>query len=150
MTYETSSLVHLAVGLLPVLLAQDTTGINETTVDDAAAAAGGAGGLLIGLISYLVGSFFCWKIFAKCGVENAWFAWIPILNVYANFQAGDEENPLLWTILSIVPCVNIIAIVKLIIAWTKIAQKLGKSPWLLLISLIPLGALFVLGYFAFG
>ena len=105
---------------------------------------------LLSLIFYFIGAFFCWKIYEKCGVENAWFAWLPILGVYANFQAGDEENPLLWTILSCIPCLNIVAGIKLIIAWVRIFQKLGKSPWLLLLAIIPCVWFFLLGYLAFG
>lgn len=136
-----NSFLHFTIGFMP-LLAQ--------TADVEADPAASGFSLVFGLIGYVVGAFFCWKIYEKCGVENPWFAWIPILGTYASFQAGDEENPLLWTILSLIPCVNIVAIVKLIMAWIKICEKLGKSPWLLLLCLIPLGAFFVLGYLAFA
>ncbi|MDJ0843461.1 DUF5684 domain-containing protein [Crocosphaera sp.] len=105
---------------------------------------------LISLISYFLGAFLCWKVYEKCGVENAWFAWIPILGLYVNFQAGDEEQPLLWTILMFIPCINIVSIIKLLIAWIRIFQKLGKSPWLLLLALIPCVWFILLGYLAFG
>jgi len=110
----------------------------------------GIGQLVLFIILYAVGAFFCQKIFEKCGVENSWFAWIPVLNTYANFKAGNQDNPVLWTILSFVPCVNIVAIVMLVISWVRICNKLGKSPWLLLFCLLPLGAFGVLGYLAFG
>lgn len=107
--------------------------------------------LILYIIIYVVFAFLLQKILERCRVENAWFAWIPILNTYKTFEAGDNENPVLWTILSIIPCVNIVAIVFLIIAWVKICQKLGKSPWLLLLGLIPvLGALGLMGLLAFG
>jgi len=143
MTYTVDSFMHLTTTLLPTFLAQSFS--TQTEADPAQTGAS----FLFVLVAYLFSAFCCWKIFQKCGVENAWFAWVPILGTYACFQAGDEENPLLWTILSIVPCVNIIAAVKLIMAWIKICGKIGKSPWLLLVCLIPLGAFFVLGYFAF-
>ena len=110
----------------------------------------GAAQIFIYLIAYLIAAFLCWKIFEKLNIENAWFAWIPILGTYITFVAGDEENPTLWTILSLIPCINIVAVVKLIIAWVRICKKLGKSPWLLLICLVPCGAFFVFGYLAFG
>lgn len=107
--------------------------------------------LIIYIIIYVLFAFLLQKIFERCRVENPWFAWIPILNTYKAFEAGDNENPVLWTILSIIPCVNVVAIVYLIIAWIKICQKLGKSPWLLLLVLIPfLGALALFGILAFG
>ncbi|EAZ91596.1 DUF5684 domain-containing protein [Crocosphaera chwakensis] len=124
--------------MLPLILAQSTSGSGASS----------ALSNLISIIVYLAGAFFCWKIYEKCGVENAWFAWIPILGTYANFQAGDEENPLLWTILLFVPCINIVAIVKLIIAWVTICRKLEKSPWLLL--LMPCFSVLILGYLAYG
>ncbi|MEB3210363.1 MAG: hypothetical protein VKL39_03385 [Leptolyngbyaceae bacterium] len=110
----------------------------------------GAGQLLGGVIGYIIGAFLTWKIYQRLNLENAWFAWIPILGAYINFVAGDEENPILWTVLLFVPCINIVAVIKLIIAWVRICNKLGKSPWLLLLALIPFGAIFVLGYLAFG
>ncbi len=124
--------------MLPLILAQSTSGSEDSSFIST----------LISIILYFPSSFFCWKIFDKCGVENAWFAWIPILGIYANFQAGDEENPLLWTILACIPCINIIAVVKLIIAWVVICRKLEKSPWLLL--LMPCFSVFILGYLAYG
>lgn len=92
------------------------------------------------LIAYLIGAFLCWKIFEKLKIENAWFAWIPILGTYITFVAGDDESPILWIILSLIPGINIVAAVKLIIAWVRICKKLGQSPWLLLICLVPYGA----------
>lgn len=121
---------------LPALLAQATYADPEISTTQ----------IVFSIIAYVVGAFFCQKIYEKLGVENAWFAWIPILNVYVNFVAGDEENPVLWTILALVPCINIIAIVKLIIAWVKICNKLEKSPWLILLWLIPLIGFAIFGY----
>jgi len=103
-----------------------------------------------GLISYLICAFFSWKIFQRLNIENAWFAWIPILGSYITFVAGEEKNPVLWTILLLVPLVNIVAAIKVIIAWVKIVQKLEKSPWLLLPTYIPLAGFIVFAYFAFG
>jgi hypothetical protein len=94
---------------------------------------------------------FCqWKIFQKLGVENAWFAWIPILNYYVTYKAGDVDNPVLWTVLSFVPCVNLVSAVFLIIAWVKVCKKLNKTPWILLLCLTGIGAPFVFAYLAFA
>lgn len=124
--------------MLPLILAQSSSGSDGSSALSS----------IISIIIYFVAAFFCFKIYEKCGVENPWFAFIPILANYANFQAGDEENPLLWTILLFIPCVNIVAVVKLIIAWVNICQKINKSPWLLL--LIPCFSVLILGYFAYG
>lgn len=127
---------NLGTVALPVLLAQVTYTNGEINTTQ----------LILSLIAYLVGAFFSMKIFEKLGVENAWFAWIPILNAYITFVAGDEENPVLWTILALIPCINIVAIVKLIIAWVKICKKLEKSPWLILLWLVPLIGFAIFGY----
>lgn len=133
-------MLNSVAGLLPNLLAQ--TSYSEPQF--------GAGQIIIFILIYLISAFFCQKIFEKCGLENAWFAWVPILNTYASFKAGNQDNPVLWTILSLVPCVNIAAAVMLVISWVRICNKLGKSPWLLLFCLLPLGVFGVLGYLAFG
>ncbi len=124
--------------MLPLILAQSSSGSDGSSALSS----------IISIIIYFVAAFFCFKIYEKCGVENPWFAFIPILANYANFQAGDEENPLLWTILACIPCVNIVAVVKLIISWVNICKKINKSPWLLL--LIPCFSVLILGYFAYG
>jgi hypothetical protein len=102
------------------------------------------------LIGYLITAYFSWEIFKKINVENAWFAWIPILGTYITFVAGDNEQPVLWTILACIPCINLIALFPFIGAWIKICQKLGKSPWLLLLCIIPCINFLVFGYLAFG
>lgn len=135
--------IHLPLGVTSFLLAQETFSYSSSSELS-------PGQIVLILIVYLISAFFCQKIFEKCNVPNPWFAWIPVLGTYAAFQAGDEENPILWTILSLIPCINIVAAIKLIIAWVKICQKLGKSPWLLLVALIPFGAILLLGYLAFG
>ncbi|NEQ35151.1 MAG: hypothetical protein F6K40_02025 [Okeania sp. SIO3I5] len=126
--------------MLPILLAQSSR--NQATGEFAV--------LVVGIIiSYFIMGFFLYRICQKLNVENAWFAWVPILNTYIVFKAADEQEPVLWTILSLIPCISIIAGIKLIIAWVRIFNKLGKSPWLLLICLIPFAIFFVFGYVAF-
>ncbi|NER02309.1 MAG: hypothetical protein F6K17_06525 [Okeania sp. SIO3C4] len=139
------SVVNSAVGMiLPIFLAEEAITPPPEVAEVDPATTGGS------LIGYLILAFFCYKIYQKLNVENAWFAWIPILGTYINFKAADEEKPVLWTILACIPCINIIAGIKLIMAWVTIFKKLNKSPWLLLICLIPLvGTLLVFGYAAF-
>lgn len=133
--------INSAMGImLPILLAQEAT-TQQPEVDP-----GTIGGSIGG---YLIMAFFCYKIFQKLNIENAWYAWIPVLGTYITFKAADEEKPVLWTILTFIPLINIIAAIKSIMAWVTIFKKLDKSPWLLLICLIPCGALFLFGYVAF-
>jgi hypothetical protein len=100
-----TELLHSTPGLLPVFLAQVSSG---------KAAGIGVVQIILYLVIYVFCAFCCQQIFERCDVENPWFAWIPVLNTYAGLQAGDEENPTLWTILSIIPCVGIVALIKII------------------------------------
>lgn len=126
---------------MPFLLAQEVSAQVQL----------GPGQTLSIIILYLILGFFCWKIFEKLNVENAWFAWVPILGTYIAFVAADEEKPVLWTVLAFIPCINIVAAIKLIMAWIRICGKLNKSPWVLLACLIPfIGPIACFGYLAFG
>ncbi|WP_205127215.1 DUF5684 domain-containing protein [Okeania hirsuta] len=141
--------VNSAVGMiLPIFFAQETITpppeIDPAVVDGIMTAIN-----LASIVGYLITAFFCYKIYQKLNVEDAWFAWVPILGTYITFKAADEEKPVLWTILSYIPCLNIIAAIKSIMAWVRIFKKLDKSPWLLLICIIPFAAFFVFGYVAF-
>ncbi|MEB3293947.1 MAG: DUF5684 domain-containing protein, partial [Synechococcales bacterium] len=139
------------LALLPALLAQVSGDFDTDAAESAAAAGFGIGQLIFMLVLYVFVAFCTMTILNKLNYENSWFAWIPFLQNYAVFQAGDEEQALLWTILMIVPCVNIVAAIKQLIAWVKIAQKLGKTPWILLCLLIPvLGTFITFGYLAFA
>lgn len=133
--------INSAMGMmLPILLAQEAT--SQAPETNSTTSAGS-------LIGYLIMAFFCYKIYQKLNIENAWFAWIPILGTYINFKAADEEKPVLWTILACIPLINIMAGIKLIMAWVTIFKKLDKSPLLLLICIIPCAVFFVFGYVAF-
>lgn len=137
--------IHPVIGLMPMLLAQ-----LEDSADSVASAGTSAITLLFYAIAYVFFSFCTWKIFQKCGTENAWFAWIPVLSLYALFKTVGDEKAVLWTVLSIIPCVGIVSAVMSIVAWVKVFQKLDKSPWLLLLCLTGIGTFFVFGYVAFA
>jgi hypothetical protein len=99
--------------------------------------------LFVGFYAYI--SYSLQVIGQKLNVDNAWLAWIPIGNIYVMCKAANR--PIWWIFLTFVPLVNLV--IGLII-WVDIAKKLGKSPWLLLLFLVPLLNLALVGYFAFG
>ncbi|MGK7943840.1 MAG: hypothetical protein AB4058_05165 [Microcystaceae cyanobacterium] len=135
----------LDFSLIPNLLAQTSPDLTADQIERYSPLVNGAS-----LVSYLIIAYFSWEIFKKVNVENAWFAWIPILGTYITFVAGDNEKPVLWTVLMCIPCVNLIALFPFIGAWIKICQKIGKSPWLLLLCIFPCINFLVFGYLAFG
>lgn len=104
--------------------------------------------LIIGLAIYAFSSYCLQMIFTKLNMVNAWFAWIPFLNAYMTFKAGDK--PGWWVALLLIPLVNLVGIVLFVMAWVEILKKLGKSPWLLFLFIVPLANLALMGYLAFG
>ena len=100
------------------------------------------------LFSYLFGSYCLYTIYEKLGEQNAWFAWVPILNNWIMYKAGDQSP--WWIVGLFIPLVNFVALIFLLMAFIKIVEKLGKSPWLILLMIIPLVNFVVLYNFAFG
>lgn len=81
--------------------------------------------------------------------ENAWFAWVPVLNLVLIAKLGDV-NPL-HLLLLIIPGVNIIyAIYFSIVTSMRMTEKLGLDKYLGLLIFIPVVQLFFLGYLAWG
>ncbi len=87
-------------------------------------------------------------------VHPNWF-WVPILNMVALFQMGDE-NPmyLLLLLLSVIPVVNLIALLVLLFfmvkAYMNIAEKLKFPRWTALLILISPLNLIMYGLWAWG
>ena len=47
------------------------------------------GGIIFGVLVYVVTAYFLSKVFAKAGVEGTWRAWVPVYNVMVLFKLGD-------------------------------------------------------------
>lgn len=114
--------------------------------DVPAAAAGGmalfAGGMFIFimlfvLVIYVAMAISLMKIANRTNTENAWFAWIPILNLILMLQIA--KRPMWWLVFFLVPILNIAGIVMQFIIWIDIAKRLGKSAVFgVLAALIPI------------
>lgn len=109
---------------------------------------GNVGYLFFVLFSYLFGSYCFYRIYQKLGSQNAWFAWIPILNNWIMYKEG-EQSPW-WVIGLFIPLVNVVALLFLLAAFIKIVQRIGKNPWLILLLIVPLVNFIVMYHFAFG
>lgn len=91
--------------------------------------------ILFILVIYVLMAISLMKIANRTGTPNAWFAWIPILNLVLMLQIADR--PMWWLIFWLVPIVNIAGIVLNFVIWIDIAKKLGKSAiWGILAILI--------------
>ena len=94
--------------------------------NDAAGAAGAGIGLLFFLVYFAVLAVFVvsfWRISAKMG-DPGWMGIVPILNIYRIFQRSRPDQAVLFTILSIVPCVSFVMIFFLA---SDLGKLFGKS-----------------------
>ena len=102
-----------------------------------------------GIILYVFFAITQQKVAQKLGFENSWYAWVPILSTIQLFKMGDQ-NP--WLILlSLIPVLGEIAVtIFMIIAFCKIAEKLGHDKLFGLLALVPFGAFIMWGMLAWG
>lgn len=84
--------------------------------------------LILGILFYLYSSWALYTIAKKLGYKNAWFAWIPILQIVLYPILADKEWP--WVFILLVPIANIVFTV--IWMW-KIFEKRKYPGWLMLI-----------------
>lgn len=112
------------------------------------------GGLLAGmmgayccfiLVIYVYFSMCLMKIAQKLGIENAWLAWIPIVNLWTLVQCAGKEW--WWIIMLFIPLLNIVFG---ILIWMSISERRGKPAWLGILMIIPLINLIIPGYLAFS
>jgi hypothetical protein len=100
---------------------------------------------LVGLAAYAYIAFSIQTIANKTGTDNAWMAWIPILNIWLLCEIGGK--PGWWVILMFIPFINIVMTV---LIWMAVSDARQKSPFLGVLMLIPFLNLFVPGYLAFS
>jgi hypothetical protein len=105
--------------------------------------------LILGLSIYIYSAIALTKIAKRLNCDNAWFAWIPILNIVLILKIGDM-NPLLVLLLLIPGLGGLALAVISIIALMKVCEKLGYDKLLALLVLIPIGNLVLLGMLAWG
>lgn len=101
--------------------------------------------LLIVLVLYAFVSY-CWMVIAqKTGTPNAWFAWIPILNLVLMLNIA--KKPVWWIILFLIPLVNFII---MILAMVGVCEARGRPGWYAILFIIPVVNIGLLGYLAFA
>ena len=141
------SLLVLVVTLVAVLA--PTLALAQSDEDRNAALLGG--GILlvcavIGLAFYVYLALAVYTIANKTHTENAWLAWIPILN--AILMVNIAKKPIWWAIIIIfVPLVNIVF---LILVWMAMAEARGKPSWWGIMIIVPLMQLITPGYLAWA
>lgn len=73
------------------------------------------------VLGSLLFAFSCWKVFEKAGYKG-WASLVPIYNVYVLFKVSG--SPGWWTVLALIPLVNIVV---LLIAGYRVAKRFGKD-----------------------
>ena len=126
--------------------------VTSTHISDAAAGTALAvfGGILLFIlffviIIYVYTAICVMKMAKKTGTENAWMAWIPILNLILLIQIA--RKPIWWIIFFFIPILNIIFA---ILVWMAVAKALGKPEWLGILMIVPVANFIILGYLAFS
>lgn len=106
---------------------------------DSAAALAGVGiaffmfSLLFGIAAYVIASLSLMKIFKKAGLQDAWAAWIPFYNTWRMLEIGGQQG--FWSVLMVIPVVNVVSAVFVFIAAYNIGLKLGKSGAFVLLAI---------------
>jgi len=97
------------------------------------------------VVGYFLTCFPLYMIGKKLNREDAWWAWVPIINIILMCKVAGK--PEWWTILFFVPLVNIVVTV---IVWMGISVACGKPDWIGILTLIPVANIVVPFYLAFG
>lgn len=132
----------------------------DSELSEGVAAAMGTFGLLFGgvmlvfsiaasLALYVYTALALMNIAKKLEVENAWFAWVPILNMALLLKMG-MQNPWLILLVLIPGLGALIVAILSVIATMKICEKRGYDKLLGLLSLVPVANLVLLGVLAWG
>lgn len=84
-------------------------------------------GLLIGVIAYVVTSFFLGKLFKKAGVE-AWKAWVPVYNQWVFLELGGQKGWIsLLYLAGVVPLVGFIGVIVAAVFSCIAAYRIGLN-----------------------
>jgi hypothetical protein len=97
-----------------------------------------------GLLVYIVTSYCLYKIAKKLNRTDAWAAFIPVFNIFYVIDLAGSGA--IGCIGLFIPIVNIVIWV---LAWGKIAEKLGKPSILGLLALFPPFTIILTIYLAF-
>jgi hypothetical protein len=100
-------------------------------------------GACIGIAMYIYTALAYMNIAKKLNSPNAWFAWVPILNIVLHFQLAQMSG--WYALLMLIPIANIVVY---IMAMMKICERRGMEKLLALLTLIPIGNLVLLGVLA--
>lgn len=92
---------------------------------------------IISIVGYLAVAFSLFTLAQKQSTPNAWFAFVPILQLVLLFQM--VEMPVWYVALILIPCIGWIALwVFYMMAWMKLAERNGKPGFFGILCGVPL------------
>ncbi len=100
---------------------------------------------VIAIAAYIYFAMALQTIAKKTNTENAWWAWVPILQIILTIFIA--KKPVWWIALCFIPLVNIVIT---IIIWMAIAEARNKPSWWGILLLVPVVNLIVPGYLAWS
>lgn len=108
------------------------------------------GGFFLFFVCFALGMYVyvalaIYTIAQKTNTENAWLAWIPILNILLILNIA--KKPLWWLVLFLIPLVNIVIAV---LVWMGVAEARNKPGWWGILMIVPVVGLIVPGYLAWS
>ena len=138
------------LGLMTLLVPAGVV-LAQSEDEMAGVAAAGAIGVMLIVFFVIFAAFYIYFALAlstiakKTNTENAWWAWIPILQVLLMLNIA--QKPMWWIVLCLIPLVSIII---LIIVWMAIAERRGKPNWWGILLIVPVVNIIVPGYLAWA
>lgn len=105
---------------------------------------------LISIASYIFVGFCLMKMADRLGVENSWFAFVPILNIWLLCQMDDK--PVSWFVLMLVGAFctfGLLTIILGVLIFMDVAEKLGFENWWGILIIIPIFNYYVMYKLAF-
>ncbi|HXW14009.1 MAG TPA: DUF5684 domain-containing protein [Terriglobia bacterium] len=100
---------------------------------------------VIATAAYIYFAMALQTIAKKTNTENAWWAWVPILQIVLTIFIA--KKPIWWIALCFIPLVNLVIT---IIIWMAIAEARNKPSWWGILLLVPVVNLIVPGYLAWS
>ena len=97
------------------------------------------------LVMYVYMALALQTIATKTNTENAWLAWIPIVNIILMLNVA--KKPIWWFILFLIPLVNVVIA---ILVWMGVAEARNKPNWWGILLIIPVVGIIVPGYLAWS
>ena len=101
--------------------------------------------LLFAAAGYVYMALALQTIAQKTNTNDAWLAWIPIVNIVLMLNIG--KKPIWWIVLFFIPIVNIVMV---ILVWMAVAEARSKPGWWGILTIVPLVNLIVPGYLAWS